>query len=257
MFRVAYDNLARGATPATASAGSTGAGTAAGRALTSALSDRWRPADGVTATWLEVVLPSAGSIDAVALHGALGEALQWRIRIGTGDLTDPGDVVHDTGVSLVSAGAIAPYGLAVLFLPAPVTAQAIRFDLSDAAGFEVGRVWAGKSWAAGIAPDPELGAVDHSTRSRSTSGALFVEQRPISRRWSVVFPALTTAEAAGARSMQRIAGASREVLACLDDQSASIGADTMLATLADPAAPRGHPTAPGYWTLSLILEERL
>lgn len=256
--RLGYDNFCRRSeAPASASAGSSGIGTPAKRLLTSALSEVWRSAAGVNSTWIQIDLDGAEEIDTVVIPSSnLTPTAEWRVRIGTGDLTNPANIEYDSGT--VSAAVVDPWTLAALFLEVAVTGESIRIDLADDIldEIEVGRVWITKSrrfdhwynygW--------EQSAVDFSTSVTTQDGETFNDERPIARTFSLSFPAMTNADRAAIREVHRLVGASREILLCLDDESDSLGSETVLATMdIQPISS----VSPNLWSWTLSCKERL
>ncbi len=257
--RIGFDNLARRAeAPASASAGSTGTATPASRILSSRVNEVWRSAADVNSTWIEIALPEAGLIDTVCVPiSNLTNSAHWRVRIGSGDLTNPGNVVFDGGT--VPAGVIDPWALAVLYLATSVSGTKVRIDLQDGISsvIEVGRVWIGQShkFDRFYAYGHELGSNDYSTVTRSPHGEVTVEERAQARAWGLSFEAASDVDKTAMMQMQRLIGMSREVLVCLDDQSTQLGADTALMIPTHVVTPKSRTHQ--LWSMSLNLEEIL
>ncbi|HWL67125.1 MAG TPA: hypothetical protein VNS22_01945 [Geminicoccus sp.] len=245
---------------ALAYAGSTGTNAPPSRLLTPDLTECWRSAPGVFATWIEIRLPEPGEIDTVALVGTnLRPTASGRLRIGVGDIADPDNTTHDSGDRAL--GVVDPWGLAVWCLDMPVLGDVIRIDLEDLGvdenALEVPRVWVTKAWR----PDRwydfgyQQTVSDLSQVSRSRySGAVFSDERPIVRGYRLDFKVMSEADRNEARRLHRLCGSSREMLLCLDEQSPALGEDTLL------VMPTGQPIAhdnPRSWSWTLECEERL
>lgn len=99
--------------------------------------------------------------------------------------------------------------------PEPVDARWVRFDLSDAAPVDVGRLWVARAWrpSRNIDYGWSLGFTDPSPRQRSIGGQLYPVRRTRSRVLTFRLPWLGEAEAfAEAFDLDNREGASRPVL---------------------------------------------
>jgi|GEM_PF-5669587 len=258
--RIGFDNLARRPEAlARAYAGSVGMNTPPGRMVTPHLSDCWRSAPGVNATWIEFEITSVEDIDTVALIGTnLTELADWRIRIGIVDLLVPGNVAFDSGI--VNAGVVGHWGLAARYLPQLFPGNRVRIDLEDPSlsEIEVPRVWFGRSWRPtyGFKFGHQQKLFDHSVVTESEYGSTFIDIRPSRRGYTLEFGVMSAADHREVRRLHRLCGASRELLLCLDDQSPELGEDTLL------VLPQGDPgplasVEGGFWSWSLDCKERI
>lgn len=222
----------------TASAGSVASvtGTPASAVLDQQLAARWRSAPGIS-TWLLVDIGAQRQIDTVAILATnLSDAATWRIRISTTDATGAAGDAHDSGT--ITAGADPLFGGAAIYLlqASPVTGRYVRLDLADATlpYLEVGRLVAGRRWR--FARNFRLGwtveAVDDAQIATTWGGAEWRDARSVRRRVRVELPAITRAEyEVEAQALLR-AGAGRDVLLILDQDSAWLPRDSVFGRLA-------------------------
>lgn len=228
---------------------------------------RWQ-GEGGTSDYLVASWPAAQIIDTVVLLRCAklvdGEELPMtaasttRVRLSSVDTTGAAGDAYDTTATI---GAVREeYGALVVLLETPVSAVAVRVDLSepDAEAVMAGRLIVGRrvkpsinfsfGWAYGWA--------DLSRRRSSAAGLTFVDREDRVRTLNLSFDWLTSGERWGvAHDIDRVCGTSRDILIITNQASTELDRDTVWGLLND----QSPPVQPfrGVYKKSYQLTERL
>lgn len=195
---------------------------------------KWRTQTDLT--YLTIDLGQATTIDTVGLFGLnLTTAGTVGLRLS---LTDPS--AQDGALGAINGpGAVsAYYGAFVGLLSTPVNPRYLRIDLTQSgisyieAGFlMIGlRNQVGVNFAIGAQDTP----VDPSIMTKSRSGATWIDPRTKYRSWNFSFDFLTKTERMGwVEDMDRLCGASRNVMMVRDCSSSNLGRDSICGLITD------------------------
>lgn len=198
-------------------------------------SKRWHTPAGVAAAYLVLDLGAALACDVWAVVGTnLTAAATVRLRASDADPNVAGSLLYDSTVlaSKFTDAYPAAYGVV-----SPSTAARYwRFDLADASldHLEVGRVWLGPAWT------PSQNHLygwsktwlDESVITPTRSGQDYADLGGRRRRIDFAIDLSSAAEmSVNAFECSRYAGLTRDVLAILDPDAATIHEDSILGTL--------------------------
>ncbi|RAI34516.1 hypothetical protein [Rhodoplanes serenus] len=228
---------------------------------------RWQGEGGIS-DYIVASWPTAETIDTVVVLRCAkmvdGEELPMtsaattRVRLSSADQTGAAGDAYDT---MATVGAVREeYSALVVLLETPVSAVAVRVDLSepDADAVMAGRLIVGRrakpaynfafGWAYGYA--------DQSRKRKSAAGLTFVDREDRVRTLNLSFDWMTESDRWGiAHDIDRVCGTSRDILVITDQASTELDRDTVWGLLDD----QSPPVQPfnGVWKKSYQLTERL
>lgn len=231
---------------------------------------RWSGRNGDT-EWILLTWPVAQSLDVVSLFGCAGlfddtlktltAATVARVRVSSVDLTGVAGDLYDSNIAGLGSGAVKEeYGALVALMPAPVSARAVRIDLSHAGADAIlaGRLWAGlgNTFAVNFSYGWSFGYGDQSRRKKSDGGQTFVYRDEKYRVLRLQFGSLKDTDRYGfVHEADRLNGLSDDVLIILDPTSTDLTRDTVAGLVTDLSPP----TKPNrsFFAKLLSIEERL
>lgn len=197
--------------------------------------------------YLTLALAQATTIDSIGLFGvralnSLGaditSSMVTRVRVSLTDTSAVDGALYDSGSA---AGRVSSYyGNLVALLNSSVSARYIRIDLSctGAAIQEAGFLMNGLKNQVGI--NFAIGAqdtpVDPSIKTKSRSGATWIDSRPKSRMWDFNFEFLTETERMGwVEDLNQLCGSSQNIMIVRDCSSSNLGRDTLCGLISEGA----------------------
>lgn len=253
-LRIAWINLADSATVTASSSVST---LPVGNLASEDIQEVWRATS--TTAYLIVDLGSSTSVGIVALIGSnagLVDAAQ--VRVSTSDNTGAAGDAYNSGTIATAVDTV--FGMFVHPIEPAVSGRYVRIDLTQSSAPEAGRLVVARTWT----PSTNFSLVrsweplwnDLSRRSFSLSGNPFFDRLPRQRGLRFVLRGLTETEAEDEiHEINRLNGASRDILVCRDVDSANLGKDTFWGPMAVPAV---YPeTAKGFFEAEFIVWNRL
>lgn len=194
---------------------------------------KWRAQTDTAA--LTIALAASTTIDTIGLFGVLARSSAGvditslavtRIRVSLTDTSAVDGALYDSGSS---GGRVSSYyGNLVALLSAPVNGRYIRIDLSctGAAYLEAGFLMVGLKNQVGI--NFAIGAqdtpVDPSIKTKSRSGATWVDPRNLYRLWEFNFEFLSSTERfSWVEDLDHLCGSSRNVMLTRDCAASNLG----------------------------------
>jgi hypothetical protein len=227
---------------------------------------RWQGTSG-SSEWISATFSTNQSIDSIALlkcakvvsgvESTMTEAATVRIRVSSVDPTGVAGDLYDSGA--ITNVIDSQYECLVKLLSAPVSAKAVRIDLTETAdALEAGRLVIGLreqlSW--NFAYGAAYGFGDNSRLRKSAGGQTFVDRDDKYRVLSVTFEMLQESERYDLiQEIDRLNGISDDILFITNPDSTELPRDTLWGLIKD----MNPPTQPYFdiWQKSYQIEERL
>jgi hypothetical protein len=184
----------------------------------------------------------------------------FQVRASVTDPAALSSLTYDSG----PLGGVDPvYSNFIHFLPTQVSYRYLRMDITNTTNNpEVGRWMSGQAYAPSrhqslISP-PESIWRDPSRRTYSLGQNVFVDVLSPQRGYRFTLRGLTDAEKiSNIDELNRLRSTNKDILICIDDQSANLGRDSIWGLLEQPARAERMPGSVNTWNVEIEIYERL